>query len=266
MPELQLTVKYRVNTGIVLSPANIYQLYLYGIEIKGGDGTSFSDESMRFYIEAAQREIENLFNLRIMKQLIGDETTSYYRDDYWQQFPIIRTKFPVRKPLSLTGLLGTIEQIEYPQAWLRSTQSSTSVNKRRISVVPTGASTVHTNADIILTGITSQIGMQRFENIPDYWMFQYITGFDLKDLPMDLIDVIGKTASFGPLGIAGDLILGAGIASQSLSVDGLSQSISSTASATSSGYNARILQYVREIKESISRIKLIYGEINWVVL
>lgn len=59
-------------------------------------------------------------------------------------------------------------------------------------------------------------------------------------MPMDLINLTGKLATFGPLGIAGDLILGAGIAAQSIGVDGLSQSISSTSSATNAGYGARI--------------------------
>lgn len=266
MGQLTLSISYQVNTGDVFSPAEIYSLYLYGIDIQAANGTAFSDESMSFYIRSAQMEVENWFKVKFAKQLIDRETTSYYRDDYWQQFPIIRTKYPVRKPLSLTGLLGNIEQITYPESWLRSTQTSSNQNKRRISVVPTGSSSVQVNSDIILTGITSQIGMQRFENIPDYWDFQYITGFDLDALPYDLFDIVGKMACFGPLGIAGDLILGAGIASQSLSVDGLSQSISSTASATSSGYNARLIQYKKEIEESVKRLMLIYSELTWVAL
>lgn len=266
MPTLNITVKYRVNTGIILTPAEVFSLYLYGIDITSLDGEAFSDSAMEFYIRSAQREVENFFNLRFKKQLIEYENTSYYRDDYWQNFPIIRTRFPVEKPLSLIGMLNNIEQIIYPESWLRSNDNSNGVRHRRISVVPTGASTVQANANVILTGITSQLGMQRFTNIPDYWDFQYTTGFDLDDLPYDLINVVGKIATFGPLGIAGDLILGAGIAGQSLSVDGLSQSISSTASATSSGYNARLLQYERELKATIPRIKLIYDEIKLAVL
>lgn len=266
MTQFSLSIKYRVNSDLVYSAMNINDIYLYGIDIVSSTGTSFSLEAFRVYIESAQREVENWLNLRIRKQLIERETTSYYRDDYWQQFPIIRTRYPVRKPLSLIGLMNNIEQIIYPQGWLRSTQTSNNVNKRRISVVPTGASSAQVNSDIILTGITSQVGMQRFNNIPDYWDFQYITGFDLEELPMDLLNLIGKMACFGPLNIAGDLILGAGISSQSLSVDGLSQSISSTASATSSGYNARLLSYQREIKDSIPRLKLIYSEPSWVTL
>ena len=83
---------------------------------------------------------------------------------------------------------------------------------------------------------------------------------------MDLINLVGKLATFGPLGIAGDLILGAGIAAQSLGVDGLSQSISSTSSATNAGYGARILQYSKEITETVKKIKLVYDEVKLGVL
>ena len=139
--------------------------------------------------------------------------------------------------------------------------------KRRVSVVPTGASTTQGNAQVILTGITSQIGMQRFENIPDYWRLQYITGWDIDDMPMDLLNVVGMLATFGPLNVAGDLILGvAGVANQSLSIDGLSQSIGTTASATSAGYTARIKEYQQEIKDTVDRIKLVYDQPKFQVL
>ena len=103
--------------------------------------------------------------------------------------------------------------------------------------------------------------------IPDYWRIQYITGWDIDQMPMDLINVVGMVASFGPLGIAGDLILGsAGIASQSLSIDGLSQSISTTASATNAGYGARLIQYEKQIKETTGRLKLVYDQPKFMVM
>ena len=70
----------------------------------------------------------------------------------------------------------------------------------------------------------------------------------------------------GPLNIAGDLVLGiAGVSGQSLSIDGLSQSISTTASATSAGYSARLIQYQKEIKETVGRLKLVYDEVKFAV-
>lgn len=59
MGQLTLTMKYRKNEGLLLSPTEMFSLYLYGIKIQAGDGTAFSTESMRFYIQAAQQEIEN---------------------------------------------------------------------------------------------------------------------------------------------------------------------------------------------------------------
>lgn len=266
MAQLTFNIKYRKNTGLVISVAELWELFLYGIKIQGGEGSNFSDESMRFYLVAAQREIENYYNLKFIKQL-ADQTITYYRTDYWQTFPILQTNYPVRESLSMIGMLNKMEQIVYPQGWLFCEYDTLmGQGKRRISVVPTGSST-RGNAEIILTGITSQVGMQRFNMIPDYWRIQYITGWDIDQMPMDLINVVGMVASFGPLGIAGDLILGsAGIASQSLSIDGLSQSISTTASATNAGYGARIIQYEKQIKETTNRLKLVYDQPKFMVM
>lgn len=266
MGQITLTMKYRKNEGALFSPSEIFALYLYGIKIQGGDGTSFSNDSMRYYIQAAQREVENFFNLKLVYQFIEEEKLTFYRADYWQNFPILFTNFPVNKPISLTGRFNQIEQISYPTQWLTNHQNSYGMYKRRVSIVPTGSAVATANAEVILSGLTTQLGSQHFNMIPDYWDFQYTTGFQLDNLPMDLINLTGKLSTFGPLGIAGDLILGAGIASQSLGVDGLSQGISSTSSATNAGYGARLVQYEREIKATVQRIKLVYDEIKAVVL
>ena len=266
MGQFTLTMKYRKNTGMMFNPTEIFSLYLYGIKIQAGDGTAFSSESMRFYIQAAQKEVENYFNLKLMLQFIGQEKLTYYRADYWQSFPILFTNYPVNKPISLTGRYNNIEQISYPTQWLTTHQNSYGMYKCRVSIVPTGSASATANAEVILSGITTQLGSQHFRMIPDYFDIQYITGFDIENFPMDLINLVGMLACFGPLNIAGDLILGAGIASQSLGVDGLSQSISSTSSATNAGYGARILQYNKQIQDTAKKIKLVYDEIKLVVV
>lgn len=261
MGQLTFTIKYKKNSGLVFSVAEIWAMYLFGIKIDGGQGTSFSNESIRKYIEMAQKQVEKWFNLRFCKQLV-DQTLPYYRQDYWQEFPILLTNYPVREPLSMIGMLNKMEQIIYPQGWLFCEyDTAMGQGKRRISVVPTGSSTTQGNAQVILTGITSQVGMQRFDNIPDYWRIQYITGWDIDNLPMDLLNIVGMLASIPALDVAGDLILGtAGIAGQSLSIDGLSQSISTSISATNAGYGARILSYTKQIEETAKRIRLVYDQ------
>ena len=267
MPQLTLIGKYKKNTGIVISPDELWSLYLYGVNIQSQDGTDYSNENIRFNIIRAQTEIENVLKIKLTKQLIETERLSYNRDEYWWQFPILKTKWPVRSVQTVIGMLNKIEQIVFPTSWFSYHENQEQTNKRRISLVPTGSATgTQGSGDMILAGITSQIGFQRFSTIPDYWDVQYTTGFDYDKIPYDVLDVIGKLASIGLFNIAGDLILGAGIASQSLGLDSVNQSISTTSSATNSGYGARIGQYQKEIKESLQRLKHIYGEIDFIVM
>lgn len=77
-------------------------------------------------------------------------------------------------------------------------------------------------------------------------------------LPPVLVKTILYIAAMLPLDTAGDLLLGAGIGQLSLSVDGLSQNIASTSSATSAGYGARILSYERQLKLALASAKKKY--------
>jgi hypothetical protein len=77
-----------------------------------------------------------------------------------------------------------------------------------------------------------------------------------------LVDFVGLMASLLPLDTAGDLIIGAGISSQSLSMDGLSQSISTTSGVENSGYGARAVQYGKRLKEITKQLTRHYRPIS----
>ena len=70
----------------------------------------------------------------------------------------------------------------------------------------------------------------------------------LSTLPADLRQIVGMVAATLAQLVAGDLIGGAGIASSSLSMDGLSQSINTTSSPENTGYSARVKDLERQIK------------------
>jgi hypothetical protein len=82
---------------------------------------------------------------------------------------------------------------------------------------------------------------------PDGFQFDYETGYKNADLvPDSLRSTIAKYATIKCLAVIGDGLL-AGFSSQSVSLDGLSESFSSTQSATSAFFGARIAQYAKEI-------------------
>ena len=88
------------------------------------------------------------------------------------------------------------------------------------------------------------VGARRY---PGGFEFDYTTGFESSDfVPEGLRGVIAKYATIKALAVIGDGLL-AGFSSQSISLDGLSESFSSTQSATSAFFGARIKQYSDEI-------------------
>jgi len=78
----------------------------------------------------------------------------------------------------------------------------------------------------------------------------------------DVLHLIGMYASCFPLNTAGDLVAGAGVASRSIGIDGLTSSVSTTASATNAGYGARILQYQSDIKRLLPVVRNYYHGIE----
>lgn len=266
MPTISYKIKYKKNTGKIFSAGELLSLYFYGINIQSKDGTTLDKSTVEFYIDSAQKLIENYLQIKMFPCLI-EEKVGYYRDDYYNKYPIFQTKYPVKKAHTIIGLLNTTNQIVYPKQWINiHTDTPDGDYPKFMCLIPTGSSSVTGSMDVILSGMMTNLGLQRWNHIPNYWFLQYETGYDYDRLPMDVVDVIGKSASIGLFNIAGDLIIGAGIASYSLSIDGLSQSLSTTSSATNSGYGARVLQYQKEVKETLNRIKFKYRGFNCMVL
>lgn len=264
MPQIKYSVKYRKNEGLVLTPEELLALYFYGIPMRSQDGTTISLDTIKFHIKAAQQEVEKSLEIRLNIKLI-DQTIDYFRDDYWNKFPIMKTKLPVKKPLSLMGFLNGVEQIRYPREWMNVKKDSEGMYFKKINIIPTGAVT-GTSGSVLLSGITAYYGLTAYNDIPNYFSVQYLTGFDSDNMPSDLIDLIGKFASIKMFAVLGELPLGAGISSVSLGIDGLSQSLSSTKSGSTSAYQARINQYIKDTDAYLLRLKMFYKTVNFSAL
>jgi hypothetical protein len=72
---------------------------------------------------------------------------------------------------------------------------------------------------------------------------------DGSDVHLDdiLVRAIGLLAAIHPFNILGDIVIGAGIASVSTSIDGISQSITTTSSAENSAFSSRIIMHRNEL-------------------
>lgn len=261
---LTLISKYKKNGALVLSPQELRDLYLYGINIKSQDGSEIPLSTWERKILSAQQELEKFLSLKIQRQLVT-ETLSYYRDDYLNNLPILNTSYPVYKPVTLSGRINNLEQISYPSEWLSSYTSSDEMLNRRISLIPSGSST-GAATNVLLIGVMAQLGIRSLNLVPNYWTVQYLTGWTPDKIPMDIIDVIGKVASIQILHIMGDLVLPPGLSGTSLSIDGLSQSVNTIISQQSGAFGGRIKSYLTDIKDTLQRLEKNYKGINFAAL
>jgi len=262
MPTVNFTIKNKKNRGLIINSNELLALYFYGIDIVNQQGTSLDPTTIETYIRRAQQEMEKFLSIKLIKQVIS-ERSDYYRDEFVGT-GFVKTKYAVTEALSLGGWVGDYNQLNYPKEWLTENRTNGLGTARQIVVVPnSNVNTVSMNAALFAGSIMPYMGMVNSRQIGSYWRTSYITGFGCgEELPYDILEVIGKTASINVFNMLGDTILGSGIASQSISLDNLSQSIASTASATSAGFGARIITYQKEITETLNRLKGVYKGIS----
>jgi len=263
MPIVNFVIKNKKNRGLIVNDRELLSLYFYGIPIVNDQGTGLSATTIETYIKRAQQELEKILAIKITKQVI-EEQSDYYKREF-QGTGLVKTRFTVTTPFQLEGYFGEQRQLSYPQEWLTSNKTNGHGTNRQIMVVPNSNTTsIAINAALFAGSIVPHLGLANATSIGSYWRLKYITGFGCGDgdLPMDLLEIIGKTASINVFNMLGDTTLGAGISSQSLSIDALSSSVSSTSSATSAGYGARIITYQKEIKESLAQLKGVYKGIS----
>lgn len=88
--------------------------------------------------------------------------------------------------------------------------------------------------------------------LPNFWNFEALVGF--RNTPAVLIELVAKKAAIDILTIAGQAFRG-GFSSQSISRDGVSESVSYTASATYGIYSATTTEYRKWIDDNLAKFK-----------
>ena len=244
--------------------------YLWGVDFRASNGASYTDAQIQYFIDAAISEIERELNITIKKTRIVcepqrrglekgkdyDEAEPYYtfkRERVERQGMISTRKRPIMS-ISRLDLINRNEKIiPLLQAstfdskkgqikfFNRLPRQSDSMRGIETAIYPYGAETLERNL---------------------FYAIDYIAGFEsADDVPMDLREVIGKKAAVSLLNIIGRGLM-SGFSSSSLSMDGVSESFSSTQSATSAYYGADIKEYKDDIEKYISENRLKFSSIQ----
>lgn len=240
---------------LVISVDELKATYLTGVDLTDDSGTPFPESMFVDYIKAAVDQLSKELDIDIAPREIVGETHDHFAQDYGQWGFFKLHHWPILKVRSVSFQYPTMDSgVTIDLDWVILEEEGAS---GVIQIVP-GRGSI---ADVlIIPGALMPLWSGATGRVPGIWHFNYRAGFELGSVPPLLKHVIGMAAAIGPLNIAGDLVAGAGIATKSISVPGLSQSIGTTASATNAGYGSRILEYQKEIKAAMPTLKAVYGK------
>lgn len=250
MGAITLSLKYAKNTGQSLSGAELKSIFFTGIKFQDQDGNPISTDTLDLYIQAADTEVSNWLMVKLSR-VAYQEDRDYMFDDF-NQFGYLPTSFMVSKPLALEGLLNTNLQLTMPKEWLSYKKQANAEDcyYRQINLVAVSGS-VASYSGAYLIGWAQSLGLFSLRQIPNYWRVSYVTGF--QKIPADILRYIGTTAAINVLLLLNDLITGIpAVQSKSISVDGLSQSV------TNAGFMKRIEAWRKDLDRSGDLIRARY--------
>jgi hypothetical protein len=246
-----------------ITPAWLKERYLFGIDLTDDTGTAYPDSLFEVAIDSAIATIEAeldivISGLKTFTQRI--DSNDWDPDNFFLKYLYHK---PVRNIVSFKLQLADFDEVTIPNGWIHISNETAG----QIQLIPGKE-----NLGGMLYGgkmpFLGLYGLLGRPYTPRWFKVEYQAGYDHSThlVPNEIIDAIGLLASLLPLDTAGDLIAGAGIASKSVSMDGLSTSINTTSSATNSGYGARSIQYRERLKTQLKRIARKYRPMNMMIL
>lgn len=233
--------------------------YLFGIPLSDDDGNEYPDSAIERWIAKAVSWLEHECQISIAPTAIIAEPHDYEIREYRDFCYVQLYKYPVVSVEMIKASYAGQDIMTFPGNWIKVHKLS-----GQLQLVPTTGSL----SQILLgagSGVLLPLITNRLSRMPHLFTVDYTAGFVSGELPGQLYDLIAMKTCMGIMNVFGDILLGAGIASQSISIDGLSQSIGTTQSAENSAYSARIRQYEREIKVQLPHVKDYYKGIRFTV-
>jgi len=249
--------------------ADDLRTYLWGVDFRASNGASFTDEQIKFYIDAALKAAERLLNITIKKTRVKsepekrglkkgkdyDEAESYYtfKRERIQRNGMITTR---KRPVISVSRIDLLSMNNRVSSLLpNSTIDRTKGMIKFLSYLPRQNDTGRA-----IEAAINPYGPDTMNRSLSY-AIDYVAGYESSDdVPVDLREFIAKNAAVSLLNIIGRGLM-SGFSSSSLSMDGVSESFSSTQSATSAFYGADIKEYKNDIDRYIAENKMKFSHV-----
>lgn len=240
----------------VISVLDLKTNYLIGLDMTTPQGIPFPDSLYQYYIRTAVAYVAKKLDIPIITTVVTNERHDYYRDEAPWRFMLTQLNYSPIIAVQAVRLMAPGDQLlaTIDPSWINIDNDNGD-----LEVIPG-----NTYASSIAGTTYAGFALRNYANqrrIPGLIRVDYTAGF-ANGVPDDIVELCAQLASYGPLNIAGDLLGGAGIASSSLSFDGLSQSINTTSSPMFAGYGARLNQYQQQVKQKFIDLRSYYKGIQ----
>lgn len=234
-------------------------------------GQPYPDSFYTMILNRVVAQAEKIFDIAIVPRLQVDKL-DYHRADF-NAFAYLQANYrPIISVKDLTLYYNNQTILSVPDEWLKVTNRTGQIQVSP-SVLMQGLNT--TINPTIYPIINSPYGMtpspyQETEFAPQMLGITYIAGmmphsgrdgvnYDWMIQP-DMLGYIAKLGAIEILERYGRSVIGAGIASYSVSVDGINTSVDSTNSATNSATAGEIRNLQEDMKNIERRLRDFYGE------
>lgn len=232
--------------------------YLFGVDLTDEKGNELPKETLQHFINSSISYLEHKLDIIITPRKFT-ESYDYRQIDYTMhnfiqlkkrpaiEVTLIKAKFPNNRDL-----------VKYPEEWYVLEKESAQIQLSPVEGTFNG---------LVITNGGSYVPL--IFGTRDYWphLFevQYSAGFCADQIPVIINEMVGLQAAISIFEILGDLVLGPGVAGESVNVDGAGVSKNLTASAMYSAYSARIESYRKKLDEYIDVTKKYYNAIPVVI-
>ena len=230
--------------------------YMFGLRIVDPNTKEELDDSVyEHLIDTKIPYAEQKLGIAILPRIIANERHDYYANDFMHTGYMQTYERPILQVNSVEMMYNNQRLEKFPTSWLKIYARTGEIEINPAVLV--GDAGVLTGGEAYLNGATAIAstplwglpGVGSVSRVPQALQYTYVAGMLPPsrrgitrdwEVPMDLVQLIAKYVLRELLEIWGDLIIGAGIAGESLSVDGISESTTTTQSAMYTGGAARI--------------------------
>ena len=192
--------------------------YLTGFTFAGADEQPLPPAFFEDKIGNAIAKLSDITHVDVLQREVTSEKHDYHTNDYLNYAFLQLFRMPCQSVSEVRAVYPTGQTIQiFPSVWVRL-----SVEHSQIHLVPTSGSL----AQVLLGGGAGYLPFifAGLSYLPQLWEVDYVSGFAPDAIPRDVMSAICKMAAIEILQLMSDLVGPIGVASQSLGIDGMSQS------------------------------------------